>query len=414
MKKFDGVILAETFGLKQVPLRGRRSLPRFFAVDFFCGAGGTTRGLIDAGGYVLCGVDKDSLPAQTYIENNRNEKLDRKYPEFLALDIFPRSTCYPSGRQNELIAALADRIDSLKARYPSVPWLFAVCAPCQPFTTLSRKKLSEKRDQARLRDARLLEEALNLVKHFEPDVVLSENVAGIRATKYGNVWHSFEQGLLFSDYKTTSNIICASKFGVPQRRRRSVLIAIHAKLMGKRPIGELPEFDANCPPASVREALKGLPFLKAGEQNSLVPNHRAARLTTLNLRRLQLSLPGTQNSSFADAPEGDLRLECHKRTKAKFQKICFGDAYGRMKADGPSPTITTKCYSITNGRFGHPIQDRAISMREAAALQSFSRDYTFYPTHQIVPVARMIGNAVPPKLARFFADYAVSLIESQK
>ena len=107
---------------------------------------------------------------------------------------------------------------------------------------------------------------------------------------------------------------------------------------------------------------------------------------------------------------GDLTLECHKRVIKKFGHRGFGDVYTRMRPDRPAPTITTKCHSISNGRFGHfdMTQLRGISLREAAALQSFPDNYVFYPTNQLEPVARMIGNAVPPKLARFFADYLVS------
>lgn len=402
----------EAFGETNLPFRGRRPLPKFFAVDLFCGAGGTTRGLIDAGGYVICGVDKEASPAETYVRNNRNLKFDRKFPDYAKFDIFPKSSSYPNGQQHELVEYLAKKILPLKSRYPDIPWLFAVCAPCQPFTTLSRKQLSDERDQARQRDSRLLEEALSLIKRFHPDVVMSENVAGIRSAKYGNVWHSFEQGLIFSDYKTASNVVCASKFGVPQRRRRSILLALRTDILGDRPIGELPLSDGKVTQATVASALSNLPPIQAGERHPNLPNHRSASLSPLNLQRLKSILPGEVNKSLANTSQGDLRLACHRKTEAKFNKNCFGDTYGRMRADQPSPTITTKCYSITNGRFGHYSQDRAISLREAAALQSFKNDYHFYPDKHIAPIAKMIGNAVPPRLAEFFARHAISYLES--
>jgi DNA (cytosine-5)-methyltransferase 1 len=410
----DNLICAQDFGLDTKKSFGRHVKPRFFAIDFFCGAGGTTRGLIDAGGYVVCGVDKERQPARTYVENNKNATLDKAYPIYANFDIFPRSSCYPDGQQAELSDFLDKTIRSLKHKYPNIPWLFAVCAPCQPFTNLSRKELSAERDRARLRDSRLLEEALNLIKRFKPDVVLSENVAGIRSAKYGNVWHSFEQGLIFDNYRTISDVVCASNFGVPQKRRRSILIGVRLESMAVNSLGALPLKDGTGKRLTVEAALANLPALAAGDSCASVPNHRAAGLSQLNLNRLKLAKPGGSNSSLAETEYGDLRLECHKRTDAKFGKGCFSDAYGRMRPDKPAPTITTKCYSLSNGRFGHFSQDRAISLREAAALQSFGQNYKFYPDDQITPVAKMIGNAVPPKLAEYFSRYAISFVEGNQ
>jgi DNA (cytosine-5)-methyltransferase 1 len=409
-----GILVAQDFGLPlRRDVRGR-ILPRFFAVDLFCGAGGTTRGLIDAGGYIVCGVDKDTKVARTYLENNPNLSLDKDYPAFLNVDIFPRSENYPAGQQDQLLAYLDVKIAELRVRYPSIPFLFAVCAPCQPFTTLSRKKLSKDRDQARLRDSRLLEEALALVKRYQPEMILSENVAGIRSSKYGNVWNSFEQGLIFGGYLTASDVICTSRFGIAQRRRRSVLVAIKRNLLTPNGTIEIPRSDQTAQVLSVRQALEGLPALRAGERHPSVPNHIAANLSDTNLKRIKAAVPGSTNAMLRETAFGDLRLKCHKRTEKKFRKNCFGDAYGRMDPDQPAPTMTTKCYSITNGRFGHFVQDRAISLREAAAIQSFPHNYKFYPDDQILPVARMIGNAVPPRLAFFFADYTASLLEAQR
>lgn len=404
---------ADDFGLPSHRNPRGRALPRFFAVDLFCGAGGTTRGLIDAGGYVICGVDKDIKAARTYIENNPNLKLDKGYPIFLNLDIFPKSVSYPGGQQEKLIECLDSLITKLRQKHPSIPLLFAVCAPCQPFTTLSRKKLSKSRDQARLRDARLLEEALALIKRYQPEIVLSENVAGIRSSKYGNVWNSFEQGLIFHDYRTASDVVCVSKFGIAQRRRRSILIAIKRDHLDADDLVKIPLSDREASQVTVRQALAGLPPIGAGERHPSIPNHVAANLSDINLKRLQAASPGSMNATLRETAFGDLRLKCHKKTERKFRKNCFGDAYGRMQPDRPAPTITTKCYSISNGRFGHFEQDRAISLREAAAIQSFPHTYRFYPEDQILPVARLIGNAVPPRLASFFATYAASLLKGR-
>src|SRR5262249_1612099 len=157
--------------------------PRFIAVDFFCGAGGTTRGLIDAGGYVIAGIDKDARCEQTFVENNINTTLDYAQTRFLRYDIFRKSPEYPAGRQKELFSQLDDLIDYYRRRAPKAPLLFAICAPCQPFTKLSRKKMSRKRQAARARDMNLLHEACRFVAKYEPELVLSENVAGIHDPK---------------------------------------------------------------------------------------------------------------------------------------------------------------------------------------------------------------------------------------
>jgi DNA (cytosine-5)-methyltransferase 1 len=167
---------------------------------------------------------------------------------------------------------------------------------------------------------------------------------------------------------------------------------------------------------SVREAIGHLPAIKAGEQHPEIPNHRTRALSELNFRRIAAAQPGQSNIYMLDTPHGDLSLDCHKKVNARLGGRCFTDVYTRMSPDRPSPTITTKCHSVSNGRFGHydTRQVRAISLREAAILQSFPNNYKFYPLDQNGPVASMIGNAVPPKLAAFFSRYLVQSVESKR
>src|SRR5260370_10449181 len=133
----------------------------------------------------------------------------------------------------------------------------------------------------------------------------------------------------------------------------------------------------------------------------------------MNYKRLSSAKPGESNAYMKDTEYGDLTLPCHRRVNRKFRTPCFNDVYTRMRPDRPSPTITTKCHSISNGRFGHydVKQVRGISLREAAILQSFPSNYVFYPTDQNVAVAAMIGNAVPPKLAAFFSKYLAQSVD---
>lgn len=388
--------------------------PNFLAVDFFCGAGGTTRGLIDAGGYVVAGIDKDPKVTRTYVENNRNRSLDEKSPAFLPRDVFPKSRDYPDGNQRELMRELRDLLAQARILAPKVPLFFSICAPCQPFTTLSKAPMSTKRKRRRAKDRGLLQEAARFVAEFRPDFVLSENVAGIGEKKYGDIWQEFEKALKRLGYATGSKVVDAVRFGVPQYRKRSILIAVRAAAVSRYRLTDtgtilVPESDPDVAIVNVRDAIGHFPALEAGQQDPGIPNHRVRGLSAINRKRLLAGKPGGSNVDLTRTRFGDLSLPCHRRVNKRLKTQCFGDAYTRMHPDRPAPTITTRCLSVSNGRFGHydTAQVRPISMREAAALQSFPDRYVFYPTDQLEPVARMIGNAVPPKLATFFAEYLI-------
>ncbi len=394
--------------------------PTFLAVDFFCGAGGTTRGLIDAGGYVIAGIDKDERCRQTYTTNNPNSSIDFAHPRFLAYDIFPSEESYPGGQQEDLLLELDLLLTNYKKAHRKLPLLFAVCAPCQPFTTLSRKELSEKRQRGREKDRNLLIEAAAYIDRFKPDMVLSENVSGIKDAKYGGVWDNFKKQLEKLGYATGSKVVCTSNFGIPQFRKRSILLAVRREMLREERFSDkqqseilIPDSDPQESVVSVAQAIGHLPPLAAGETHPHIPNHRARSLSDLNLKRLSSAKPGESNSYMANTKYGDLTLDCHRKVNARLNTCCFSDVYTRMRPDRPSPTITTKCHSISNGRFGHfdVRQVRGISLREAAILQSFPDDYIFYPTNKTEPIARMIGNAVPPKLAQYFAQYLASAIK---
>ena len=398
---------------KKIGMEGR--IPAFLAIDFFCGAGGTTRGLIDAGGHVIAGIDKASECKDTYTKNNVNE--DGREAGFLNLDIFDKTEDHPSGQGAELGAALDERIHEERSRHPSVPLMFAICAPCQPFTKMSKKELTEERANGRKRDRNLLLETLKCIEKYAPEMIMSENVAGISDPKYGGVWDEFKDGLREMGYALNSKVVCASKFGVPQFRKRSILIAVKRDILSKDALEDVLGNDLKMPAAdpsgvvkTVRQALEGFPRLAAGEMDmdsETWPNHRARALSDINLKRISSAKPGENNIYMKNTEFGDLTLPCHRKALEKNGFACFGDVYTRMHPDRPSPTITTKCNSISNGRFGHydVTQNRGITPREAAELQSFPRDYVFYPIDSGGSASRMIGNAVPPLLAQFFASY---------
>jgi DNA (cytosine-5)-methyltransferase 1 len=173
-----------------------------------------------------------------------------------------------------------------------------------------------------------------------------------------------------------------------QTRRRIVLVASR--------LGEIavPETSLDGEKsATVREVIGDLPAIEAGQVDPEDPLHRSKRLSDVNLKRIQASTPG---GTWEQWPE-DLRAPCHRRASG----ASFRNVYARMEWDKPAPTVTTLAHSFGTGRFGHPDQNRAISLREAAVLQGFPRDYRFVrsgdPMH-FTKLGRLIGNAVPPPI----------------
>ena len=380
--------------------------PKFLAVDFFCGAGGTTRGLLDAGAYVIAGIDKDESCRETFERNNNNTTLDGSPPAFLALDMFPVSSEYPEGQQHEIWKKLKKLIPHYRALAPHVPMMFAICAPCQSFTRFKQHQMTHDRSTGRDRDRSLLSQTIGFVEKFKPEMIVSENVANIERGAYRHIWDGFRSHLS-RRYDTGRGKVCASRFGIPQYRRRSILVAVRRLVEDAPALFDLPvpTFDPTAQSnPSVKDAIGGLPVLDAGQKHDSIENHQCRDLREINRKRLKSLKPGEPNWHFKDTKYGDLRLECHRRLEENDRRG-FGDVYTRMHPDRPSPTITTRFHSISNGRFGHYDEEqvRGISLREGATLQSFSEDYVFYGSG-MDSVARMIGNAVPPKLSTFMAE----------
>ena len=380
--------------------------PRFLAVDFYCGAGGTTRGLLDAGGYVIAGVDKDAACQDTYQRNNPNLTLDRRLPGFLDLDMFPASPDYPGGQQEQVIDELLRLIPRYRALAPDAPLLFTICAPCQAFTKFKQRNLTAERTSGREKDQHLLAQTLGLIEKFEPEMILSENVANIKRGKNVQFWQEFRDNLRSIGYRIGETEVCASNFGVPQRRHRSILMAVKSDNM-EWPI-LVPNRDSDAPVVSVQEAIGHLPSLEAGKTHPDIPNHTCRGLSDLNRQRLMSVRPGESNVRFSETPYGDLTLACHRRMEGDGNRG-FGDVYTRMAPDRPAPTITTRFHSISNGRFGHydEKQVRGLTLREGAVLQSFLDGYYFY-ANGLDKAAVMIGNAVPPRVAKFMTDWLVN------
>ena len=328
------------------------------AIDLFCGAGGLTRGLLDAGIDVVAGIDIDPCVGQTYEANNSPSR-------FFQRDVRQIDPC-------ELleIGAVRDKAGLI----------LAGCAPCRAFSKHQRNGRSSGPD------ATLLTAFGKVVAAIRPGWVLVENVPGL-AQVQGYSTHRRFLGLLVSlGYRISQGVLNACHHGVPQYRRRYVMLAC------RKAVPSLPEprFGPGRKPfETVRRWIAHYPELEAGEAHPAVPNHVASSLSEMNLVRLRAT-PKDGGDRTAWPPA--LELPCHRGRSSS-----FSDAYGRMWWNRFASTLTGRCNSLSNGRFGHPEQHRAISLREAASLQTFPDHYVFYGPHS--HVARHIGNAVPVLLA---------------
>ncbi len=330
------------------------------AVDLFCGAGGLTQGLVQAGIKVEVGIDIDEQVKHAYRKNNAGTK-------FLCWDVADKND---------------DSIEDLFA--PQKYRLLAGCAPCQPFSKLTH---GSKRHGA----WGLLDNFHRFIEGVVPELVTMENVPEL-ANRGQEVFGRFLQTLKELDYHVDWRIVHCPEYGIPQSRKRLVLLAsrLGKILIPKGLYRRRNQWE------TVRSTIENLPALEAGEDDPSDPMHKASVLSAMNLKRIRAT--PRNGGTWKDWPK-ELVLDCHRRDSGK----SYGGIYGRMWWDRPAPTMTTLCTGIGNGRFGHPEEDRSITLREAALFQSFPRSYKFWPSDEKLnrkAVGRMIGNAVPPKLAK--------------
>lgn len=339
-------------------------LPNIEVVDLFCGIGGLSYGMKCKGFKIKAGYDLDGSCKYAYEANTEATFNYRDIKTVSSGDI-------NANFSNNSIRVLAG------------------CAPCQPFSSYAfknKKKDPDKYD--------LLYEFGRLVREVLPDIVTMENVTQILSFKEKPVLQDFIDCLSDCGYYVEVNKVFCPNYGIPQNRKRLVLLASR---LGE--IKLIPPTHSKENYVTVRDTIEHLPAIASGECDINDPLHRAKDLTPLNLQRIQHTPYG---GSWRDWPE-HLVLRCHKTTGGK----SFGSVYGRMIWDAPSPTMTTQCTGLGNGRFGHPTQNRAISIREAALLQTFPRSYKFFPNEESVAItkaSRYIGNAVPPKLGEVIAE----------
>lgn len=355
---------------KEVPQTLR--IGRFYGsiVDLFSGVGGLSHGFMLEGFSISAGIDIDE---------------DCRYP-------FEYNNGAPFIRKD--VAAL--RGPDIAALFePGLPRILVGCAPCQPFSIYNQKNEDPK--------WRLLTDFGKLIAETSPDIVSMENVPRLLDFKGSKVFDAFIEVLERNGYHVFWKVVFAPDYGVPQKRSRLVLLASRlGQIDLEPPIVNPGEY------ATVEKAIGDLPALAAGEIDPIDSLHRSSRLSAKNLQRIRAARPGGSWKEW----DQDLVTDCHKAETGRG----YASVYGRMVWNEPSPTITTQFYGFGNGRFGHPEQDRALSLREGALLQSFPRNYEFTAPGQTIhftKVGRLIGNAVPVLLARAIARSIKAHLEEQ-
>jgi DNA (cytosine-5)-methyltransferase 1 len=342
------------------------------AVDFFCGGGGMSYGMKMAGIEVLAGIDYEPACKETYEANITGA-------EFIEANVFNLKETDLEKRLN------LQRNDN--------DLLLIGCSPCQFWSIINtdKKKSSESKN--------LLIEFERFVKYFNPGYVVVENVPGVLRKKEESGLQSFIDWLESSDYKVHFEVHNTNDYGVPQNRKRFTLVA---NRIGEVKIFPKKEEGYKLKVKDVLGEENGFSKIEAGNIDSSDFLHTVPLVSELTLQRLKkIRKDGGDRFDFANDPE--LQLNCFKG-----RNLSFKDTFGRMWWDRPSPTITTKFISVSNGRFVHPDENRAISLREGAVLQSFPKDYKFYGK-STRSIARLIGNAVPPEYAK---RIGLSIIEN--
>jgi len=343
------------------------------AIDIFCGIGGLTNGLKKAGIDVKAGIDSDISCKYAYETNNGAKFIGEDIAKIKGSDL------------NKLWNK-----NNIK--------ILVGCAPCQPFSMYAN---TIKEDRTKEEKWNLLNEFLRLVEETKPNILSMENVPNLANQEIFKMFVKKLRELKY--YISYGNVFCPD-YGIPQNRKRLVLLASRYGEINFIPPTHRPENYV-----TVKDAIGMLPAIESGETCKTDPLHKARSLTPLNLKRIKATPYG---GGWKDWSE-NLKLSCHKRKSG----VTFGSVYGRMKWENPAPTMTTLCIGLGNGRFGHPIQDRAISLREAALLQTFPMEYVFFPPQEqeyITKVSRHIGNAVPPKLGEVIAMSILNHLKEYK
>lgn len=328
-------------------------------VDLFCGVGGLSFGFIKEGFEISRGIDIDPVCKFPYEANNKTKFLQKDIKDLKSEEL---KECFGGAKIKVLVG----------------------CAPCQPFSSYNSKNNNP--------DWQLLENFASLISETLPEIVSMENVPRLQRFKGGKTFDEFVECLEDNNYKISYGVLYGPDFGLPQTRSRLILLASR---LG--PIS-MPKPTHKKKHKTVKDAIASLPRLEAGNTDPEDPLHRACSLSSKNLKRIKASKP---DGTWEDWDK-ELIVDCHQKETGKGYK----SVYGRMSWDKPSPTITTKFFGFGHGRFGHPEQDRAISLREGAIFQGFPKGYKFFSCKHPVSVSKLgqlIGNAVPVTISRVIA-----------
>ncbi|MFZ5430465.1 MAG: DNA cytosine methyltransferase [Bacteroidota bacterium] len=340
----------------------------FSVVDLFCGIGGLTHGFIKESFIVSVGVDFDNTCSYAYEKNNGARFLHKDVTLLTKEELIE---LFPKNKRRILVG----------------------CAPCQPFSIFNHKKNNNAEEQAKDTKWKLLYSFADLIESTQPEIVSMENVPQLRNFNKGKVFNDFVERLEKNDYKVSFSIHNAQDYGVPQRRKRLILLASkHSKFELIPPTHNKDNF------ITVRQAIGHLTEIKDGQHCEYDFLHYSRKLTELSKRRIKATPEGGGWQDW----DNSLLLECHKKEGGQM----YRSVYGRMSWEDVAPTMTTYCIGLNNGRFGHPQQNRAISLREAAILQSFPEDYNLVDPKagfNVHIISRQIGNAVPVGLGQAIA-----------
>lgn len=372
---------------------------KYEAIDIFSGCGGVSCGLSLAGFKVKSAVEIEKHAVDTYLS----------YDPLSKVNVLNEDICHLSGEQ--ILKAAKIKKDDI--------YLFAGCPPCQNFSR--QNPLNKNKSEAERK--KLLFEFLRIIEEIMPPFILMENVPGIKTDFNNAILSEFLQRLK-KNYYVRENVLNAANYGVPQARKRFVLHAVRNDINEElKSIG----FSFDLPKAThdkkgnnglqkwktVREAIDDLPAIKAGEEykdDGKIHNHKCAGLSAKNLKRIKAI---RKNGGSRNGLPKSLVLDCHKK-KDKDGNVFLGhgDVYGIMDPDKPAPTITGGCLCYSKGRYGHYSQNRAISIREAARLQTFPDDFIF--SNSLTDSALQIGNAVPIDLVKASGEVFKAAIRSIK
>jgi len=336
-------------------------IKQYTVIDLFCGIGGLSHGFVKEKFKVDAGIDFDISCKYAYEKNNKTTFIYKDITELKSSEL---TSLYTKKKRKILVG----------------------CAPCQPFSIYNSRNSYNNQKKSFDKKWKLLYSFADLIESVKPEIVSMENVPLLMKFNNGKVFKDFVKRLENNGYFVSWSIVNAQDYGVPQRRKRLILFgSLHGKI-------ELIEKTIkNGRYKTVRDSIGHLPTVEDGVSHPDDSLHRARKLTDLNKKRIK----ATKEGGFWRDWDQSLWLECHKKDSGKL----FGSVYGRMKWDEVSPTITTYCTGLSNGRFGHPEQDRAITLREAALLQSFPKNYQFFNpkdgSFSSMIIARHIGNAVP-------------------